>query len=94
MTSRSIFTNSYFETIIEDLLRIVEDSRINGKLIVAFNMTFLALILKTVNPSSFDHFQLISLCNAIYKIITKTIGKRLKHFSFVRYFTRSVWLAS
>ena len=42
------------------------------------NSTFLALIPKDVNPSSFDKFRPISLCNASYKIIAKLLEKRLR----------------
>ena len=42
------------------------------------NSTFLALIPKEVNPSSFNRFRPISLCNASYKIIAKLLANRLK----------------
>ena len=42
------------------------------------NSTFLALIPKEANPSSFDIFRPISLCNASYKIISKLLATRLK----------------
>ena len=42
------------------------------------NSTFLALIPKEVNPSSFDRFFPISLCNASYKIIAKLLATWLK----------------
>ena len=42
------------------------------------NSTFLALIPKEVNPTSFDMFQPISLCNASYKILAKLLSNRLK----------------
>ena len=42
------------------------------------NSTFLALIPKDVNPSSFDRFKPVSLCNASYKIIAKLLEKRLR----------------
>ena len=42
------------------------------------NSTFLSLIPKEANPSSFDRFRPISLCNASYKIFSKLLAKRLK----------------
>ena len=42
------------------------------------NSTFLSLIPKEVNPSSFDRFRPISLCNASYKIFSKLLANRLK----------------
>ena len=40
--------------------------------------TFLALIPKEVNMSSFDRFKPISLCNASYKILAKIMADRIK----------------
>ena len=40
--------------------------------------TLLALIPKEVNPTSFDSFQPISLCNTSYKILAKLLANRLK----------------
>ena len=42
------------------------------------NYTFLALIPKEANPSSFDRFRPISLCNDSYKIFSKLLANRLK----------------
>ena len=42
------------------------------------NSTFLALLPKEVNPSSFDRFLPISLCNASYKILAKFLANRFK----------------
>ena len=42
------------------------------------NSTFLSLIPKQVNTSSFDRFCPISLCNASYKILAKLLANRFK----------------
>jgi len=42
------------------------------------NHTFLALIPKRLGPSAVHHFRPISLCNIIYKIISKLLANRLK----------------
>jgi hypothetical protein len=42
------------------------------------NSTFLALIPKEVNLGSFERFKPISLCNASYKIPSKTMENRIK----------------
>jgi hypothetical protein len=42
------------------------------------NSTFLALIPKEVNLSSFKRFRPISLCNASYKIMSKIFANRIK----------------
>lgn len=43
-----------------------------------YNSTFIALIPKSNNPTSFNDFQPISLCNCIYKIISKIIANCLQ----------------
>jgi len=56
----------------------VEESKILGVIPGGLNATFLTLIPKANNPSSFDDFHPISLCNLCYKIISKIIANRLK----------------
>ena len=59
-----------------DLLRVVEQLRKEGTILNSINSTFLNIILKCEKPKSFVEFHLISLCNLIYKIITKIISNR------------------
>ena len=68
-----------FDVLGSDLLRVIEDSRISGKVPAIFNSTFIALILKIDDPKSFDDFRPISLCNFIYKIIGKIISTCIKN---------------
>jgi len=49
----------------EELLRIVEESRFSGKILGSLNATFIALIPKRKDPSSFEDYRLISLCNSV-----------------------------
>ena len=56
----------------------VEESRVLGKVCGSLNSTFVALIPKSDKPSSFAGYRPISLCNLIYKIITKIIAMCLK----------------
>jgi hypothetical protein len=69
-----------FDFIGEDLRRVVEATRTTGKMLGAFNTTFLALIPKDDNPTSFEKFRPIYLCNCIYKINSKIIAKIVKRF--------------
>jgi len=67
-----------FDILGNDLLRVVDYSRTSGQTLVAFNANFIALIPKIDNPTNFDQFKLILLCNNIHKIISKLIATRLK----------------
>ena len=72
------FYIAFFDTIGGDILKVVEESRTSGRLYDAINSTFIALIPKSDSPSSFDDFRPISLCNVLYKIISKIIANRIK----------------
>eukprot|EP00253_Pinus_taeda_P003055 PITA_03055 len=72
------FYLEFFEILGLDLLKVVEDSRANGKMYEPFNATFIALIPKIDNPNSFNDYKPISLCNCIYKIMAKIISNSLR----------------
>ena len=61
-----------------DVWNIVEQYRASGRILPALNATFLTLIPKSEGVDSPNKFRPISLCNVIYKIITKVIANRLK----------------
>jgi len=70
----------FFDLVGEDLLAMVEETRRLGALAGGMNTNFLTLIPKVNNPSTFDEFGPISLCNLCYKVISKLIANRLKPF--------------
>jgi hypothetical protein len=57
---------------------LVEEIRLTGKIPLSLNSTFIALIPKKDNPDTLDDFRPISLCNCIYKIVSKVIARRVK----------------
>ena len=73
-----IFFLDLFDILGRDLLQVIEDSRSSGWIPASFNSTFIALIPKFDNATSLNEFRPISLCNCVYKIISKVIAKRLK----------------
>lgn len=62
----------------EDLIDLVEEVKASGRFSGAINSTFLVLIPKNKGGVSFEDFRPISLCNTIYKIVSKIIAERLK----------------
>jgi len=72
------FLQGLFDIIGDDLLKVVEDSRVSERIPTCFNSTFIAPIPKTENPISMDEHYPISLYNFIYKVIPKIIARRIK----------------
>jgi hypothetical protein len=68
----------FFEIMGLDMLNVVEESRLTGKIPGALNATFFTLIPKISKPVNFSDFKPIALCNFMYKVISKTIVNRLK----------------
>lgn len=74
------FYLGFWDILGADLCQLVEETRSKGFISGAMNSTFIALILKVSKLTSFDVFRPISLCNFIYKLISKSIAERLKPF--------------
>jgi len=67
------FYLAFLELLGKDLLAVIEESRITGHI-----HPFIALIPKFDSPYSFNEFRPISLCNCLYKIISKIIANCIK----------------
>jgi len=67
------FFQELYDILGPNILKVVEDSQQSGNVLANFNSTFIALIPKSDNPLSLDDFQPISLCNCIYKVISRSL---------------------
>jgi hypothetical protein len=76
------FTSDFFHhcwpMIKTEVWEILEDSRATGQVLQALNATFLTLVPKEGHAHHPKQFRPIALCNAIYKLLTKVIARRLK----------------
>ena len=59
-------------------MNVVLDFLNNGVMLPNLNHTSIVLIIKVKNPEKMSEFRPISLCNVIYKVISKVLANRLK----------------
>jgi hypothetical protein len=72
------FYIGFYDLLKDDFLKVVHESQASGKVLVSINSTFLSLIPKDHDGTSYDNFRPISCCNVIYKLVAKVIDIRIK----------------
>ena len=76
------FTTDFFhhcwDLVRKEAWEVVKETRTSGQVLLSLNVTFLTLIRKEEMDTNLKQFRPISLCNAIYKIITKVVANGLK----------------
>eukprot|EP00253_Pinus_taeda_P035588 PITA_35588 len=72
------FFQHFWETIKWEVWQVAEESRVLRWMYQGMNATFIALIPKAEYSPSPDKYRPITLCNIIYKIVSKVIALRLK----------------
>jgi hypothetical protein len=72
------FYQSYWQLIGKDVVTAVLSSINSGNLLPSINHTYVTLIPKVKNPAQVTEYRPISLCNVIYKLISKILANRLK----------------
>ena len=74
----ALFFQSQWNTIGDSVCAMVSNIFNFPEKVRDINQTFISLIPKVAHPESVKHFRLISLCNVIYKVVTKIIANRLR----------------
>ena len=72
------FYQHYWAIVGKDVTALVQSILSGGSLPPKLNHTHVVLIPKVSKPSRITEFRPISLCNVIYKLLTKVISNRLK----------------
>ena len=72
------FYQKYWEIIGPDVIECVLSVLNSGVLPCGINETYICLIPKVHSPQKITEFRPISLCNVVYKIISKMLANRLK----------------
>lgn len=73
---QAIFFKQYWHIVGEDVWRMVSGAFVSGRIDPTLIETSITLIPKGDNPKTFKDFRSISLCNTIYKILTKVLVNR------------------
>ena len=73
-----IFFKSCWKFIGQDIIDASLAILNSGNMSASLNHTYIALIPKTKSPEKATDFRPISLCNVLYKIVSKTIANCLK----------------
>ena len=72
------FFLTFFDLVGDELVLVAEHARLGGRIPSSLNSTFLNLIPKCDKPSTFADFWPISLCDLVYKLISKIAANHLK----------------
>ena len=75
----AIFFQKYWDMVGNDIMRLVLNVLNSNMSIVDINRTNFTLIPKINSPSRLFDFRSISLCNVVYKLVSKVIANRLKN---------------
>ena len=81
-----IFYKTFWNIVGNDVIKTVLDALNSGYVHKSLNETFIALSPKVKNPNKVSDFRPISLCNVVYKLISKVVVNRLKKKSFLTLF--------
>ena len=72
-----LFYQTYWSDVGMDTTHVVLSCLNSRSILKSINHTFITLIPKVRNPERVTEFRSISLCNVLYKIVSKVIANRL-----------------
>ena len=72
------FYKNYYPIMGEYVIAVVTSFFTDGSMLKEVNSSLIILIQKVPNPSTFNNYRPISLCNVIYKIISKILVLRIR----------------
>ncbi|XP_057442323.1 uncharacterized protein LOC130734042 [Lotus japonicus] len=75
-----VFFKKYWDLVGEDVWRLVRDAFATGTVDASIMETLIVLIPKVDHPATIKEFRPISLCNVVYKLITKVMVGRIRPF--------------
>ncbi|KAL0458268.1 UNVERIFIED_CONTAM: hypothetical protein Slati_0454000 [Sesamum latifolium] len=75
-----VFYKKYWSIVVSDVCEFVLQFLNNGSFNPLVNHTHIVLIPKCPNPFEMSHFRPISLCNVLYKLVSKVFANRIKPF--------------
>ena len=73
-----LFFQKYWRVVGDDVVAVVLSCLQSGAIPPSINYTFITLIPKVKSPTKVTDYRPISLCNILYKIVSKVIANRLK----------------
>ena len=74
----TLFFQKYWNIVGTNVSNMVLNVLKSGMSLSDINKTNIALVPKTNNPQRMTEFRPISLCNVVYKLVSKTLANRLK----------------
>jgi hypothetical protein len=74
----ALFFQKYWHIVGDDVSNAILDFFASGRMLGSVNFTNIVLIPKVKNPEAMTQFRPISLCNVLYKIVSKVLVNRMK----------------
>ena len=73
-----LFFQRYWHVVRDDVTKAVLSCLSTGVIPTSLNNTFITLIPKVKSPTKFSEFRPISLCNIVYKLVSKVVANMMR----------------